>query len=802
MLHKLLLFALLGFPSSLLSQTLTLTDSLSGHPVSGVFVQNTRTEQTAISNYQGQLELPPSQPADTLLFSHVSYYTQMLPFRTLREQGFCVQLMERTVNLNEILLSANKWEQERKYIPNQVVGIGPAEIAFQQPQTTADLLGRTGQVFIQKSQMGGGSPMIRGFAANSLLIVVDGVRMNNAIYRGGNLQNVIALDANMLESAEVIMGPGSVMYGSDALGGVMDFHTRIPAFSESDNTQVRGEGLLRFASANREMTGSAQVELQGDRWATFTGITYTDFDDLRAGSNRPSAYPDWGKRPEYVQRIEGEDRVIPNPDPDLQVGTGYGQLNLLQKFRWQPAPKHELGWATHYSRTSEVPRYDRLTQYRNGALRNAEWYYYPQTWAMHQLYWKARPAQAFADDFRVSLSAQLVEEGRNDRRFGQAQRRERLESVTVYSLNADFRKEWQDGKHQFFYGAEVVANRVDSEARSVNIETGTAIPESTRYPSGGSQMHTAAIYANHKWLANERLTFTAGIRYNFIDLMAKFSDTTFFNFPFQEAALRTASVNGSMGMVYRPTQNWQFNLNLASGFRAPNIDDVGKVFDSSPGSVVVPNPNLRPENVYSVEMGFSTLQAEAVKLEFTAWYAQLTDAMVRRDFSFNGQDSILYDGQPSQVQAIVNTGAAFLYGLSMAAKWEISPKWLVQQTFNFTEGEDVNNGLPLRHVPPIFGQGMLRFKHKTWTAALTLDWNAKKPASDIPPEELDKENLYITGVGTPAWYDLSLRLSKRIGQHLQAQVGLENITDRHYRPYSSGISAAGRNLVLAIRGNF
>ena len=146
----------------------------------------------------------------------------------------CIHAQEDTLTektLEGVVVSANKWEQKLNEVPNKIVKINKNDILRNNPQTSADLLGQSGNVFIQKSQLGGGSPMIRGFATNRVLLVADGVRMNNAIYRSGNLQNVISIDPLSTETAEVIFGPGTVIYGSDAIGGVMDFHTLQPRFS-------------------------------------------------------------------------------------------------------------------------------------------------------------------------------------------------------------------------------------------------------------------------------------------------------------------------------------------------------------------------------------------------------------------------------------------------------------------------------------------------------------------------------------------------------------------------------------------
>ncbi|WP_084607817.1 TonB-dependent receptor plug domain-containing protein [Prevotella dentasini] len=151
------------------------------------------------------------------------------------------------VRLDEVVVSASKWRQNISEQPKRISVITPGESLFQNPQTAADLLELSGQVYVQKSQLGGGSPMIRGFATNRLLYSVDGIRMNTAIFRSGNLQNVISLDPFAMERTEVLFGPGSVIYGSDAMGGVMSFTTKNPVFSPVAG-KVRWGAVLRHAT--------------------------------------------------------------------------------------------------------------------------------------------------------------------------------------------------------------------------------------------------------------------------------------------------------------------------------------------------------------------------------------------------------------------------------------------------------------------------------------------------------------------------------------------------------------------------
>jgi len=782
-------------------QYIIITNSYDQEPVEGALVREKENPSNmAISDKKGRVNIQRFDASSRLLIQHVGFEPLVISLDKILQNNAQVSLEENILSLNEIVLSANKWEQEKKHIPNQIVGIPPQDISFKNPQTTADMLQQTGQVFVQKSQQGGGSPMIRGFAANSVLIVVDGVRMNNAIYRSGNLQNVIALDANILESAEVVFGPGSVMYGSDALGGVMDFHTKKPSYSSSGKIQVNGSVSSRFATANNELTGHADVNIAGKKWAFLSSITYSDFDDLRSGNNRPDAHPNFGKRLEYVDRIDGEDVVVSNPDVNVQRFSGYEQLNLMNKLSYKVSPDLELSYNFHYSSTSDVPRYDRLIERRNGNLRNAEWYYSPQTWQMHALRAQVNKDTKLFDRLKNTLAYQDVAEGRNDRRFGRQHLRGRVENVDVFSWNLDAEKDIKD-KIELFYGLEIIHNQVNSSAFTTNIETGEREKASTRYPDGGSSMSTAALYSSAKYLMNDKTTFTAGLRYNQIWINANFNDTTFFPFPYQQAALNTGSLNGSLGLTHRPSKNTQLNFNLSTGFRAPNIDDIGKVFDSEPGIVVVPNPDLKPENSYNIEGGISQVFASKLKAEVTVFYSYLTDALVRRPFTFNREDSLQYDGTLSQVQALTNTGHAYVWGLSTAIQFEFNRNLWFRGTFNYTDGEDLGDRMPLRHVAPLFGQLALNYKREKLRASIFSDFNGGIDWENLAPSEQNKPHLY-TEDGALSWMTLNVRASYRFFNSLYLQASIENITDLHYRPYSSGISAPGRNFRFSARYSF
>ena len=182
--------------------------------------------------------------------------------------------------------------------------------------------------------------MIRGFATNRLLYAVDGVRMNTAIFRSGNIQNVINLDPFATERVEILFGPGSVMYGSDAIGGVMSFQTLSPQFSLDDEPLISGSAVIRTSTANNELTGHFDIKAGWKKWAMVSSISSFHFDDLRMGTYGPDEY----LRPFFVERIDSLDVVVTNPDQHIQVPSAYDQINFMQKVKYKASESLNLSF--------------------------------------------------------------------------------------------------------------------------------------------------------------------------------------------------------------------------------------------------------------------------------------------------------------------------------------------------------------------------------------------------------------------------------------------------------------------------
>ncbi len=789
------------FPFFLSGQTLTVKSKQTGNPIPNVLIFNLKETKSVTTDSLGQADISVFSQDEHMVISHTAYHVVVIKKRELFSTDYIFYLNPAVINLEEFVVAANKRPQKLAEVPNEVTVISPKEIHLVNPQTSADMLASTGKIFVQKSQMGGGSPMIRGFAANRVLIVVDGVRMNNAIFRSGNLQNIINIDPNYLGKSEVVFGPGSVIYGSDALGGVMDFYTFEPVFSSDDKLKVKGDVLLRYAYANNERTGHFHIALGTKKFSSVTSGSFSKFGNLLMGNG---AGPEEYLRDSFVETANSFDQVVQNNRPIEQVYTGYSAWNILQKFAWKASDKLYFDYRFIFSNTSDIPRYDRLIiSDKNNKLKYARWDYGPQWWMMNNAKMTINMPNGAFDNLNLTVAWQKFKESRFDRKLYDVVERQRKESVDMVSVNLDFDNEIS-GRTFLYYGYEGVFNLVHSQAKEVPVFN-VPLPEKpiqTRYPDGSSTLSNAA-YINLKFNRDEHTTVVLGMRYTHINLRAEL-DTTFYRFEQSKIKSNTGALTGSIGIAHRPKGNWQINANLASGFRAPNIDDIAKVFDSEPGRVIVPNPDLQSEYLYSIDflIGKGLGKAQAVKLELSGFLSYLVNAMVRGDFTVDGKDSVMYDGTLSKIQAVVNTGSAYVFGTSFSVVADLTKRFQITGDFTYTYGED-DNGNHLRHVPPMFGALHLIYRYKMIKLDAFGIYNGEISYQNLAPSEKDKPYLYAKDQDgnpySPWWYTINFRAALTIGDHIELTAGVTNILDIRYRPYSSGIAAAGRNYILSLR---
>ncbi|MFA5669136.1 MAG: TonB-dependent receptor [Balneolaceae bacterium] len=799
--HILLMWFFLGLCSVSQAQIVTINDKVTDQPMELVTLHSTAPNTYTITNTLGEADISKFKGAAEIIIRRIGYKSETLSFEEIQKSNFIVFLSPSNITMDQVVVSASRWRQTKSDVASRIATVTPQQVEVQNPQTAADLLSLSGEVYVQKSQLGGGSPMIRGFSSNRLLYVVDGVRMNTAIFRSGNLQNVISLDPFAISNTEVLFGPASVIYGSDALGGVMNFNTLTPSLSASEKLLVSGNAVTRYSSSNTENTYHFNVNVGSQKWGSVTSFSNFNYGDLEMGSHGPDEY----LRPEYVQRIGGADVVVANNNPKVQRTTGYSQTNLMQKLRYKPSDDWDITYGFHYSETSNYDRYDRLTEYKNGLPKSAQWFYGPQIWAMNNLSISANKSSLLFDEANLRLAHQYFEESRNDRKFNNPQLRSRTEKVNAYSLNLDLLKSITDNQ-RLFYGIEAVYDDVISDGIGTDITTGLTTDVAPRYPK--STWTSYAVYLNYLTELSSNITLQGGVRYNQFMLDAKFDDT-FYQFPFSKANINDGAFTGSVGLIIRPDKSLAISAVLSTGFRSPNVDDAAKVFDSEPGSVVIPNPNLKPEYAYNAELGVNKIVNEVFQFDVTGYFTLLDDALVRRDFTLNGQSQIMYDGQLSQVQAVQNAAKATIYGVQIAAELSLPSGFDVSSHFNIQEGEEeLDNGStsPSRHAAPWFGTTHIEYKANHIKFDLYGIYSREVSNKDLPFDEQGKGYMYATDKNgdpySPAWFTLNFKTNFQASEMFSFSAGVENITDRRYRPYSSGIVSPGRNLIFSVKATF
>lgn len=791
---------ILGIPSY--GQTAEIFDGDSKTPLAGVLVFGTEDNKTEISDENGKADLSIFENQETIHFHFSGYQSFTLSWVEIEKSNFIILMFPSMIQLDHAVVSATKWRQNSQDVPGKVSILSASNLQIRNPANSADWLGSSGEVFIQKSQQGGGSPMIRGFSANRLLYAVDGVRMNTAIFRSGNLQNVISIDPFAIQSTEVLFGPGSVIYGSDAIGGVMAFETLKPEFSR-DSSTLSGNVFSRFATANNEFALHGDLTYGLKKWAFLSSFSHFDYGDLKMGKFGKEEY----LRPFYAITEGGMDKSISNPDPRVQVNSGYTQTNLMQKIRFKSNDRTDFDYGFHYSKTGDIPRYDRLIEGNGADLKFAEWYYGPQVWVMNNLGISHRSESGIFDQMNVKIAHQFFEESRNDRRFGKSDLFKRTEKVNAVSVNADFVKLIRNESFLTF-GGEWVYNQVSSTGIVENTETEIVSPATARYPN--SDWNSLAVYGTYHAHFSEKLKLQTGLRYNFTDLQADFgNNTAFYPLPFTEASNSFGSVTGSLGLIFNPEPTLTISPVLSTGFRAPNVDDLGKIFDSEPGMVLVPNPDLKPEYAYNAELNINKHFGQILKLDFSGFYTLLDNAMVRRPFTLNGEREIEYEGQPSQILAIQNAASATVYGIQAGVELALTKHLLVTSRYNWQKGTeelDDESTSPSRHAAPSFGLTRLSYLNKKIRLELTSQYSGEVSHRRMPLEEKGKPHLYakdeLDRPYSPSWFIVSFNSSYQLDSHIQLMAGIENIGDIRYRSYSSGIVAPGRNFTFSIKGSF
>ena len=716
----------------------------------------------------------------------------------------------KTTYLDEVIVSANKIPETKRTVAQQIKILTPTFINFMNAQTSADLLQSTGVVAMQRSQQGGGSPMMRGFEASRVLLVIDGIRMNNLIYRAGHLQNVVTIDNNMIDRVEISFGPSSTVYGSDALGGVVHFYTKNPELSKDKNFLFTGNAFTRFATANDEKTFHTDINMSGKKLGSLTSFTFSDFGDVKMGEKVNASYgQSFGIRYFYARRLADNsgDELVANSNPYVQKSTGYKQYDVMQKFLFAASDRTQHLINLQYSTSSNIPRYDRLTDPNGAGLRSAVWYYGPQDRLLASYQFKMKDLGGFADALTATASYQLIEESRHDRRFNSNNFNHRIENVDVSAITIDLQK--QIGSSNLRYGFDSQFNGLKSTAYRINISDNSKTDLDTRYPDGTNKMSNVALYVTHTMSLGKNFTLNDGIRVGHTSLHSTFVNKTFFDFPFKDIDQKNTYASGNIGIIYSPT-SWKISLMGSTGYRVPNIDDLAKVFESTVGSIngngklIVPNPDLKAEKTVNIDFGVTKFFGDKVRIEGVFFYTKFYDAIGVKATTFNGQSTVTYGGFPADVVSSQNVRKATIYGWNGQISANIAPQLVLSGSYNYTRGRAKVDGepdAPLDHIAPQFGRVALTYSGKNLRTEWFCNFSGKKYLRDYSTS--GEDNLqYAPAYGMPSWYTLNWRLSYEFNAKFTMQTGIDNILDLQYRTFASGINSPGRNLFMTLRVKF
>ena len=810
---KILLFFL--FTSVSFGQQITVRDSETNEVLSDVAVFNDSRDKSTISDLNGNVDLGLFSNENKIYFQLLGYSLLELYLDDIEDESI-VFLYQESQNLDEVILSVARSASNVNQIAEKVSVIKSEDLFISSPSSGAEMLELSPGVRIQKSQGGGGSPIIRGFEANRVLIVVDGVRMNNAIYRSGHLQNSITIDPSNIERAEVIFGSSSVGYGSDAMGGVIHYYTKSPILKNSE--KISSSFTSNFNSANNSVSNNFNTNYSSDNWGSITSVSISKYGDIKIGKKRNHGFSDWGLTPIFSENSRYKYYAEPsiNTNENIQKNTGYSQVDLFQKFLFRIGADNLLNLNIQFSESSDIDRYDQLSVLNDDSLKFSEWYYGPQKRLLISPSLKIFPRKKFMDKGVITLGFQKIDESRIKRKFESLNRSHQIEDLKVFSLNGDFDTSFDNG-HNISYGIETTYNQNYSKAydrilevdnnQVIGVSKKYAIP--TRYPSDGSSYTSFASYVNWSWNMSEFFTFNIGTRLTFTKLKANWNDVISVNPQLSQVNLNTEALTTTISMKLRPTNKIQISTVLSSGFRNPNIDDIGKIRENN-GLLVVPNTFLKPEYAYNLDLGIDYKSLDNKNYLSLRGFSTIISRHIGRaeyivfsDITTPDLSTIIYNEEEVTTIANKNLGNRFIHGFSIDGYNDLNKNLKINYSLTYTKGDNNESYGPLPSISPLFGSLSLSYIYKDLKIQSVFKFSDSKDPNEysLGGEDGLEETPFIINqdgiksfLGAPKWSDLSIYASKKVSSNSTLRLGISNIFDIHYRTFASGISAPGRSI--------
>ena len=569
----------------------------------------------------------------------------------------------------------------------------------------------------------------------------------------------------------MLSGPASVGYGNGAMGGALIFNTRNPI----DKNRIRFH--QQFETSNSAVIVNFQANYYANKLSHITAFSLKSAENLKMGSNRYHGYEYWGREATSKNK---------------QLYTHHKQADFMHKSKYRINNHQNILLSTQYSISSNIDRFDKMNDMRDGLPKYHKWYYGPQIRFFQSINYTSRDKTIAFDNIKAGIAFQNIIESRHVQKAQEDLLNNRRENVTIYDFNIDFNKQIQMIKLAYGIGSR---NQEVSSAANLSNSSSTFY-NTTRYPNAGSRVQAFFSYTQINFPINKKLDLLIGGRWNNSKLHAKFNNPTF---NFEDVENNNTSFIKSALFSWNPINSSSINVSYYGGFRNPNIDDIGKIFSKDDINVIIPNEKLEPEYANNFELSFN-YDLNPLKLKIQLFNTQITNAINREYATLNEADSMIYDGKMMRIQMNKNIQSATINGASLFANFAPSDYFLITTSCNYLKGE-TNDNKPLAHIPPINAKISFNYTLKTHTFDFYVHYNAWKLAVDY--DEAGVDNLVEATIdGNPSWHTLNLAYINKIDENIEFTIAIKNILDAHYKSFSSGLSASGRNFVIALHTTF
>lgn len=656
-----------------------------------------------------------------------------------------VPLARRPHYVHESVTVTARRDNARAYdVPRSVTVVDAEELARRLPATTPDALAEAAGVFVQKTNQGSGSPIIRGLVGNQVLVLVDGIRLNNATFRYGPNQYLATLDPALIERIEVVRGSGSVLYGSDAIGGVINVVTRRP-LDVGQPLAVRGRASVRAMTSGMEQSGRVELAVTGPRGGLLGGLSLRNFGDVRAGRGlgveAPSAY--------------GETAA------DLRV-----ELPLPRRQR--------LTFAFQHHRQRDVPRYDQVSQ--RGFARYA---FDPQVRQLGYVQYERVSPGAWTSRFRVRASLHRTREQREYQRRQSDILTVERDGVLARGLSLELRSD-PSSAVSVVSGLDYYGDAVDSQRRDLRMTTNQATGRRGLYPDGATAVSLAVF--THATLTRPRWGADGGFRVSRFQVSAPDAQ-------FGSAHIAPTTSTGSAGGWLSIVEGLRLFGSVAQAFRAPNIDDLSSLGPFDFG-VEVPAPHLQPETAVTVDGGVK-LRTRAAGASLSLYRTVLAQLIDRVPGDLDGSSFV----GDQAVYRKANVGSALIRGVEADADVALTSALTMSGSLTYTHGQVTSRGEPLRRIPPLNGVVALRLAP---APTLWLQGTVRFATRQDRLAAGDLADHRIQAGGTPGWIVLNAYAGHRVNRRFEIVVGVQNLFDEPYRTHGSGIDGPGRSAWLGL----